>query len=324
MLKECTEIDRHSHWADIKKKLENDTRYKAAESSSLRETWFKDYCKQLKEEKRKEKVRTHESRKDRSTKCEDNKEDENWDQDQDQTETSHDDYGLVSSTTADDDGNLPVSDVADTNLNEQVSDFKDIFFEKLVEIDILKLLRIQDPNAVTTLSGDYEIEEGEDVSSEKEIDEAEREKLARTEASLREREKQVQRTLASHLRDRDKEREQHKQVEAVEQFNALLVDLVRNADVTWKEVKKSIKKDSRWEIAAVLNRDDRDRLFNEHIDQLYQKKKEKFRELLDETPEVAMNYSWKEIRKIIKDDPRYIKFGSSEKVCFKAYKTPGS
>jgi F0F1-type ATP synthase assembly protein I len=46
------------------------------------------------------------------------------------------------------------------------------------------------------------------------------------EASLREREKEVQRTLATHLRDRDKEREQHKHDEAVQHFNALLADLV--------------------------------------------------------------------------------------------------
>jgi transcription elongation regulator 1 len=49
------------------------------------------------------------------------------------------------------------------------------------------------------------------------------------EASLREREKEVQRTLATHLRDRDKEREQHKHDEAVQHFNALLADLVSGA-----------------------------------------------------------------------------------------------
>jgi transcription elongation regulator 1 len=52
------------------------------------------------------------------------------------------------------------------------------------------------------------------------------------EASLREREKEVQRTLATHLRDRDKEREQHKHDEAVQHFNALLADLV--SETTFK------------------------------------------------------------------------------------------
>lgn len=33
---------------------------------------------------------------------------------------------------------------------------------------------------------------------------------------MREREKEVQRTLATHMRDRDKEREQHKRDEAIQ------------------------------------------------------------------------------------------------------------
>lgn len=53
------------------------------------------------------------------------------------------------------------------------------------------------------------------------------------EASLREREKEVQRTLATHLRDRDKEREQHKHDEAVQHFNALLADLVSGERFTF-------------------------------------------------------------------------------------------
>lgn len=49
---------------------------------------------------------------------------------------------------------------------------------------------------------------------------------------MREREKEVQRTLATHMRDRDKEREQHKHDEAVQHFNALLADLVRQVIAT--------------------------------------------------------------------------------------------
>lgn len=51
-------------------------------------------------------------------------------------------------------------------------------------------------------------------------------KEARIEASLKEREKEVQRTLAVHLKHRENEREQHKHDEAVVHFNALLADLV--------------------------------------------------------------------------------------------------
>lgn len=70
---------------------------------------------------------------------------------------------------------------------------------------------------------------------------------------------QVQKTLASHLRDRDKEREHHKRDEAMRHFSALLADLVRNSDLSWKEAKKQLKKDHRWELVENLDREDRER-----------------------------------------------------------------
>lgn len=66
----------------------------------------------------------------------------------------------------------------------------------------------------------------EEKSSEVEQDDTKDSKEARIEASLKEREKEVQRTLAVHLKHRENEREQHKHDEAVVHFNALLADLV--------------------------------------------------------------------------------------------------
>jgi len=45
-------------------------------------------------------------------------------------------------------------------------------------------------------------------------------------ASMREREKVVQTSLAESLRDRDREREQHLKDEAIQHFNALMADMV--------------------------------------------------------------------------------------------------
>lgn len=61
------------------------------------------------------------------------------------------------------------------------------------------------------------------------------------------------------MRDRDKERELHKREEAVGHFNALLADLVRNPDLTWKEVKRQLRKDHRWELVEFLDREERER-----------------------------------------------------------------
>merc|ERR1712071_673914 len=57
MLKEFAEnpdngIDRHSRWGDVKKKFDSDPRYKAIESSSLKEDYFMDFVHDLKDDHR--------------------------------------------------------------------------------------------------------------------------------------------------------------------------------------------------------------------------------------------------------------------------------
>jgi len=47
LLKETSELDRHSRWSDAKKKLDSDPRYKAVDSSTRREDWFKDYVRTI-------------------------------------------------------------------------------------------------------------------------------------------------------------------------------------------------------------------------------------------------------------------------------------
>lgn len=136
----------------------------------------------------------------------------------------------------------------------------------------------------------------------------------RAELSIKEREKEVQRTLATHMRDRDKEREHHKRDEAMRHFNALLADLVRNSDLSWKEAKKQLRKDHRWELVETLDRDNRERLFNDHIESLSKKKRDKFREMLEELPKMELTSSWKDVKKVVKEDPRYLKFNSSDRV----------
>lgn len=68
MLREHSDIDRHSHWSDVKRKVDSDARYKAVDSHGMREDWFREYCRILKEEKRrrkdeKEKSKAKEKRK---------------------------------------------------------------------------------------------------------------------------------------------------------------------------------------------------------------------------------------------------------------------
>merc|ERR1712013_446000 len=165
---------------------------------------------------------------------------------------------------------------------------------------------------------------GENVESggeERRAAEEQKEREERVAASLRKREEEVKADLAGHLRERDKEREQHQHNEAVNGFSALLTDLIRAPDYSWKEAKKILKKDSRWEAVTGgnLDKSERERLFDEHIDHLIAKKKEAYRSLLEEQRDVPLDATFKDIKKSIRDDPRYSKFSSSDKKCEKEF-----
>ncbi|XP_060524851.1 transcription elongation regulator 1 isoform X2 [Cylas formicarius] len=273
MLREHSDIDRHSHWSDVKRKVDSDARYKAVDSHGFREDWFREYCKMLKEEKKraKEKDREHRREKEKHKKKDKEKKekrDKERDRDKDKEKQKE------KEEKNDDEGNLAGKEVDEAE------------------------------------------QENDDAKAK---EERERDRQARAEASLKKREEEVQRTLATHMRDRDKEREQHKRDEARQHFNALLVDLVRNSELSWKEVKRILRKDHRWDLADSLSREDKEKLFNEHVEQLIKKKRQSFRELLDETSEVTLVSTWKEIKRVVRDDPRYTKFASSER-CEREFK----
>ncbi len=63
--------------------------------------------------------------------------------------------------------------------------------------------------------------------------EKELEKQARIEASLRERERMVQRFRSEQTKEIDREREQHKREEAVQNFKALMSDMVIDNVSLW-------------------------------------------------------------------------------------------
>ena len=102
-------------------------------------------------------------------------------------------------------------------------------------------------------------------------------------------------------------------------MQALLTDLIRHPDYTWKEAKKVLKKDGRYDSVSSLEKSERERLFDDHIDMLISKKKENYWKLLAECKEIALDSSFKEIKKLIKEDPRYSKYSSSDRKCEKQF-----
>ena len=147
-----------------------------------------------------------------------------------------------------------------------------------------------------------------DSEKEKEL-----ERQACIEASLREREREVQKARSEQTKEIDREREQHKREEAIQNFKALLSDMIRSSDVSWSDTRRTLQKDHRWESGSLLEREEKEKLFNEHIEALTKKKREHFRQLLDETSAITLTSTWKEVKKIIKEDPRRIKFSSSDR-----------
>lgn len=308
MLREHKDIDRHSHWSDCKKKLESDWRYRVVESASTREDWFRDYVRMLKEERKKEKEKEKDHRhRDKDHHKSDKKDRDRKDVDKYKEKSSKD---RVEKDNSKDKKQRRSEAPAEENGKEK----KEVVPEK-------ESGEVED-NDEKPSKKENDKEDAEDQSdSEEDREKQKRERERRAEASLREREREVQRTLATHLRDRDKERQHHRHTEAVQHFSALLADLVRNGDLAWREAKRQLRKDHRWELAESLDREEKERLFNEHIEQLSRKKRDKFRELLDEVgASTELTASWRDIKKLLKDDPRYLKFSSSDRKCEKEFK----
>merc|ERR1719322_1230938 len=70
---------------------------------------------------------------------------------------------------------------------------------------------------------------------------------------------------------------------------------------------------------GALDKSERERLFDTHSNELIAKKKTAFRSLLEEQKEVALDAAFKDIKKLIKEDPRYTKFSTSDKKCEKEF-----
>lgn len=165
----------------------------------------------------------------------------------------------------------------------------------------------------------------------------EREKRERQEASLRERKKEVEEARTNSMRERDRERESHLRREAESNFNTLLTDVIKSEIMPWKEAKRLLRKNSRWDaIADVLTRSERENLFDAYVSGLNRKAKEVFLKMLEGNDSVSYRIlrsnwlcnfqshrifrhqitywtSWRDVKDAFKDDSRFEKLLSSEK-----------
>uniref|UniRef100_A0A5S6QRT7 Transcription elongation regulator 1 n=1 Tax=Trichuris muris TaxID=70415 RepID=A0A5S6QRT7_TRIMR len=213
LLKEQQHVKKRSRWSEVKKTIAQDARYRQVESSSMREDWFREYCKSFPSE---------------------NSDDE----------------------------------------------------EEEARKERLKA----------------------------------RERKVREEVAQKAREKEVAAELESQMKERSKEIEKHVMQEAEENFKALLADLIKTTDQNWRDCKKRLRKDSRWETADMLDRYQKEKLFDEHVRQLEMKQREAFLQLLEETTEITFSTTWKEAKKLIKSDVRYARFSTRDRRCEREFK----
>uniref|UniRef100_A0A914C9L1 WW domain-containing protein n=1 Tax=Acrobeloides nanus TaxID=290746 RepID=A0A914C9L1_9BILA len=133
------------------------------------------------------------------------------------------------------------------------------------------------------------------------------------ERALEERKREVEAELGDLNKERAKEHERHKYHEHEESFRALLTDLIKNADISWHDAKKLLKKDDRYDSLSLLDREAKERLFDEHIDSLEKKRRDLFYQLLNEQDQITFNTKWRDARKIIADDEKFSKIHANER-----------
>ena len=332
LLKETEGIDHHSHWSDFKKMISEDPRYLAVDKSNDREDWFLDYVQELKDEHRKEKdkKRAERSRSRSSSRGKKKKRSRSRSRSRDKKKKKDKDRSRSRSRSHE------KSKKKKKDKDRSRSRDKDVKKEKKKKKDKEEgEMSDEDGDKRSESGGEKEGEKAakeeneedgkqngvngnaaeQDSDGEKPT-EAEAEKAERVAAALAARQEAVKADMAGHLRyvlvdkyllfcpslhkpcrDRDKERESHLHTEAVNAFSALLADLIRAPDFSWKEAKKILKKDSRYEALtggeAALDKSERERLFDTHIDELIAKKKTAFRSLLEEQKEVALDAAFK-------------------------------
>lgn len=152
-----------------------------------------------------------------------------------------------------------------------------------------------------------------DEDAQKALKEHEKiEKKIRMDEAIQKRAKQAEETRGALGRQLDSERRKHQAGNSRDTFVALLSEKIRSTDFTWSDAKSKLKKDSRWDIVADLDRSEMERIFGHHMDDLKTKRKKSYHALLKEN-NVNTTSNWKEVRRKIKDDIRFQKFSSSDR-----------
>lgn len=289
LLKEQKNLHRTSSWTETKKLIDSDQRYKDVDNSGRREDYFRDYVRYLDDkqsdgincsdsENKRASYREREGKKDKSSR------------------SRRDSSDLKSKTDS-----AQTSDIASGNASE------------------------------TGALDENTDDDSNQIQNDEEVKRQAKEKQDRIEASLTQRNREVKEQLSKYQNEREKERDQLKLDESIESFKAMLLDIIKpntvsekssssssskTSEMNWKEAKKILKRDSRWSYCKVLDKEKKEKLFEEHMEKLRAKRREIFYQLLDETEGVTLSSTWKDVKKLIKTEPRYEKLQQIDSIKF--------
>ncbi|XP_057478904.1 pre-mRNA-processing protein 40C isoform X1 [Actinidia eriantha] len=159
---------------------------------------------------------------------------------------------------------------------------------------------------------------------EEEAERAERAKQEEQE-KLKERERALRKRKEREEQEVERVRSKARRKEAVESYQALLVETIKDSQASWMESKTKLEKDPQGRAAnPYLDQSDLEKLFREHVKILHERCVYEFRGLLSDvlTSEVAAQEtddgktaitSWSTAKRLLKADPRYTKMARKER-----------
>lgn len=145
-------------------------------------------------------------------------------------------------------------------------------------------------------------------------------------ALLRRSEREANRPTYSSSDRRPKKQERVKYHQPLDReaaencFNNMLIELITDIDLTWHDARRILKKHPQYELLSNLSSEWKESTFVRHCQRLVKRRRDKFHQLLDETSQVTLDSNWRDIRRIIREDPRYIRFSSNDKKCEREFK----
>lgn len=144
------------------------------------------------------------------------------------------------------------------------------------------------------------------------------------EDKLKERERALRKRKEREEQEVERVRSKARRKEAVESYQALLVEIIKDPQASWTESKPKLEKDPQGRAANPhLDQSDLEKLFREHVKVLYERCVQEFKVLLAEVITVeacsretedgkTVANSWSTAKQVLKGDLRYSKMARKD------------